>query len=81
MLRRLADWALEQGDLEAATGAVKESLRLSREIGDRISIVFALARLARLAAEGGELVQAGRLWGAVEAEEERGSLGAWDGER
>lgn len=81
MLRRLADWALEHGDVGEAARLVEESLRLSDEIGDRISVVFALARLARIAAETGRLERAGRLWGAVEAEEERGALGAWYGER
>ena len=81
MLRRLADRALEHGDVAEAARAVQESLRLSRELGDRISMVFALARLARIAAEMGEIERAGLLWGAVEAEEEGGALGAWYGER
>ncbi len=81
MLRRLADAALERGDVGDAKRAVQESLRLSHELGDRISIVFALARLARIAAESGQLERAGRLWGAVEAEEEQGALGAWYSQR
>jgi predicted ATPase len=81
MLRRLADWAVEHGDPEEAKRDLEESLRLSHELGDRISVVFALARLARVEAEQGRIEQAGRLWGAVEAEEETGSLGAWYGER
>jgi predicted ATPase len=81
MLRRLADRALEHGDVIEAASLVQESLRLSHELGDRISVVFALARLARLAAEAGQDQRAGRLWGAVEAEEESGALGAWYGER
>jgi predicted ATPase/class 3 adenylate cyclase len=81
MLRRLADWALEHEDVVEATGLLQESLRLSHELGDRISVVFALARLARIAAETGQEELAGRLWGAVEAEEETGALGAWYGQR
>jgi predicted ATPase/class 3 adenylate cyclase len=81
MLRRLADWAAEQGNWPEAAEAIRESLVLSREIGDRISTVFELARLARIAAELGDIEEAGRLWGAVEAEENRGGLGAWFGER
>jgi hypothetical protein len=46
-----------------------------------LSIVFALARLARIAAEKGQDERAGRLWGAVEAEEEGGALGAWYDQR
>ena len=81
MLRRLADWALEHGDPAEARRDLEESLRLSHELGDRISVVFALARFARIEAEAGELERAGLLWGAVEVEEETGSLGAWYGER
>ena len=81
MLRRLADWALDNGEIDDARRHLEESLRLSDELGDRISIVFALARLARIEAEAGELRRAGIFWGAVEAEEETGSLGAWFGER
>jgi predicted ATPase len=81
MLRKLADWALEHEDVVEAVALVQESLRLSHELGDRISVVFALARLARIAAETGSDEHAGRLWGAVEAEEEGGALGAWYGQR
>jgi predicted ATPase len=81
MLRRLADRALEHEDVAEATALVQESLRLSHELGDRISVVFALARIARIAAETGQGERAGRLWGAVEAEEEGGALGAWYGQR
>jgi tetratricopeptide (TPR) repeat protein len=81
MLRRLADWSIDHGDLVAAAEALHESLSLSREIGDRISVVFALARLARVAAATGDPEQAGRLWGAIEAEERRGGLGAWHDQR
>jgi predicted ATPase len=81
MLRRLADRALERGDARQAAVLVQESLELSHELGDRISVVFALARLARIAAESGRPKLAGQLWGAVEAEEASGALGAWYGER
>jgi predicted ATPase len=81
MLRRLADWALEHGDPAEARRDLEEALRLSHELGDRISVVFTLARLARLEAELGWPEKAGVLWGAVEAEEEAGGLGAWYGER
>jgi tetratricopeptide (TPR) repeat protein len=81
MLRRLADRALERGAVAEASALVQESLTLSHELGDRISVVFALARLARMAAETGDGERAGRLWGAVEAEEESGALGAWYDQR
>jgi predicted ATPase len=81
MLRRLADWALSRDDMSGAASALRESLRLSNELGDRMAVVFALARLARIAVGEGRFVKAGRLWGAVEAAEARGSLGAWHVER
>jgi tetratricopeptide (TPR) repeat protein len=81
MLRRLADWALARDDRRGAAHALQESLRLSSELGDRMAVVYALARLARIAGEEGQPLKAGRLWGAVEAEERRGSLGAWHDER
>jgi len=81
MLRRLADWAVEHGDLDEARRCVEESLRLSHQIRDRISVVFALARLARIVADSGDVRRGGVLWGAVEAEEAVGALGAWSGER
>jgi hypothetical protein len=43
--------------------------------------VFALARVARIAAESGRKEEAGLLWGAIEAEEERSRMGAWAKER
>jgi predicted ATPase/class 3 adenylate cyclase len=81
MLRRLADRALDRGEPAEARGDLEESLRLSQELGDRISVVFTLARLARIEAEAGDPERAGLLWGAVEAEESAGGLGAWYGER
>jgi hypothetical protein len=48
---------------------------------DRQMTVFTLARLARLAAESGDEAGAGLIWGAIEAEEGRGPMGAWAKER
>jgi ATP/maltotriose-dependent transcriptional regulator MalT len=80
-LANLAEFALAQNRLgEAATRAL-QTLRLSRRIGDRQLSVYALAYLARVAAENGDTHRAGRLWGAVEAEEARRPLGAWEGDR
>jgi hypothetical protein len=50
-------------------------------IGDRQMMVFALARLARFAAEAGRSEHAGLLWGVIEAEEGRHPMGAWTKER
>jgi hypothetical protein len=81
MLRKLVDCMLELGRTGEAEAAAQESLRIMDEIGDRQMMVFALARLARIAAEMGRAEQAGVLWGAIEAEEERSPMGAWAKER
>ncbi len=77
MLRRLADWALDRQDFDEASSAAREALCLARDTHDRIAVVFALARLAQNAADNGRREQAGRLWGAIEAEEQRAPIAAW----
>jgi predicted ATPase len=81
MLRKLVDCMLELGRTSEAEAPAQESLRIMNEIGDRQMMVFALARLARIAAETGREGRAGLLWGAIEAEEDRSRLGAWAKER
>jgi predicted ATPase len=81
MLGKLADCASETGELDAADASARAALALSRELADRLRLVRGLARLARIAAERGEAERAGLLWGAVEAEEARGPVGAWENER
>jgi predicted ATPase len=81
MLRKLVDCLLELGRTSEAEASAQESLRIMDEIGDRQMMVFALARLARIAAETGREERAGLLWGAIEAEEERSRMGAWAKER
>jgi tetratricopeptide (TPR) repeat protein len=77
MLRRLADWALQRKDLDEALRAARESLRLAHHTHDRIAVVLALARVAQGAADSGRREQAGRLWGAIEVEEQRAPIAAW----
>jgi predicted ATPase/DNA-binding SARP family transcriptional activator len=77
MLRRLADWALQRKDIDGALSAARESVRLAQRTHDRIAVVLALARLAQGAADSGRREQAGRLWGAIEAEEQRAPVAAW----
>jgi predicted ATPase/DNA-binding SARP family transcriptional activator len=77
----LAELALAQNRLEDAARRARQTLRLSARIGDRQLSVYALAYLACVAAENGDARRAGRLWGAVEAEETRRPVGHWDGER
>jgi predicted ATPase len=81
MLRKLADCLLELGRRDRAELAVREALELMAQIGDHQMTVFTLARLARIAAESGRVEEAGLLWGAIEAEEERAPMGAWAKER
>jgi predicted ATPase len=80
-LRKLADCMLDLGRPADAEACARESLQLMRPIGDRQMMVFALARLARIAAETGRPERAGLIWGAIEAEEERSVMGAWAKER
>ena len=80
-LRKLADCMLDLGRAADAEAYSRESLRLMRPIGDRQMMVFALARLARIAAETGRPEEAGLIWGAIEAEEARSTMGAWAKER
>jgi tetratricopeptide (TPR) repeat protein len=80
-LADLAELALAQNRPEEAATRARQALRLSQRIGDRQLSVYLLAFLACAAADDGDANRAGRLWGAVEAEEARRPLGAWEGER
>jgi hypothetical protein len=81
MLRKLVDCMLELGETSEAEACARESLQLLSDIGDQQMMVFALVRLARIAAETGRAEDAGVLWGAIETEEERSPMGAWANER
>jgi hypothetical protein len=60
----------------------REGLAIAHEIRDRQGVVIGLALLAWHAAQTGSNVRAGRLWGAIEAEEGRGGgVGQWEAER
>ena len=76
-----ADLSHELGRTVVAGARGREALRLAEELADRRSIVYSLAWLARFAAADGRIDEAGRLWGAIEAEELRGPIGAWAQER
>jgi predicted ATPase len=81
MLDALADCALDAGNLQEASAYAREMLFVARSIQDRLGTVYGLAYLACIAAGKSEFARAGRLWGAVEAEEARGPLGGWEAER
>ena len=81
MLGKLADCHRDRNQLDEAETCALEVCAISQRLGDRLRVVRGLARLARLAADRGDAQRAGLLWGAVEAEEERGPIGAWENER
>jgi tetratricopeptide (TPR) repeat protein len=81
MLEALAESALEMGRIDEASARAREQLTLARQVADRQATVYALAYLSCVAVERGDLVRAGRLWGAVEAEEQRRAVGVWERER
>ncbi len=77
----VADVAVELGRTDYAAQQARQAVRLARQIHDRQLTLYGLALLARLAAARGDVEWAGRLWGAVEAEEARGPVGHWESER
>ena len=79
---QMAERALDLGRVEVARASAREALRLSIRIVDRLTTVWALSVLAREAAARGLGHRAGRIWGGLEAEVERGSpIGQWELER
>ena len=62
---------LALGELETARPFFSEGLELLRSVRDLINLPIALATGAALAAQLGDPVRAGTLWGAVEADAER----------
>jgi predicted ATPase/class 3 adenylate cyclase len=77
----LAEHGLRSGRFEEVEGWARQGLRLAHELKDQVSIPFGLAQLAWAAAGRGDALRAGRLWGAIEAEEARAPLGGWAMER
>jgi hypothetical protein len=71
----LAELSLSLDRLDECEASARAGLVLAREMDDRLNIVRALALLAARAGAGGEAECAGRLWGAIEAEEARGPIG------
>jgi tetratricopeptide (TPR) repeat protein len=63
----LASLERARSRLADAEGRAIEALVVGREIRDTIGTTAAIANLARLARDRGEVERAGRLWGAVEA--------------
>jgi len=76
-----ADCEFELGRIDESERRDRRALELGWQIEDRQSLIYSLAHLARNAAVRGDADRAGRLWGAVEAEEERAPVGQWEAER
>jgi len=74
------EYALRLGRHDEAVRRLRESLRIAAEIDDRRGTVWALAYLAATEVEGGRPERAGRTWGAIEVEEQRGRIGQWEAE-
>ncbi len=81
MHANLVELALDAGRTDQARARALRVLELAGRTADRQETVFALAYLARIAAERGDSARAGRLWGAIEAEEARGRIGRWEDAR
>ncbi|HTS73411.1 MAG TPA: tetratricopeptide repeat protein [Gaiellaceae bacterium] len=81
MLLAAAAIELKLGRVEEGERSARGSLAAARELGDRRGTVLALAMLAWAAADRGDALRAGLLWGAIEAEEQRGPLGQWERHR
>jgi predicted ATPase len=66
-----AEWFIAAGDPEAALEFFADGLESLRAVPDEVNLPIALAAGAALAAQRGDAVGAGTLWGAVEAALER----------
>ncbi len=76
-----AECSLLLGRPDEARWRALEALRISDTIAGRQWIISALSLLAWAAVETQDVERAGRLWGAIEAEAERGRIGQWESER
>ena len=74
-LANAAEACCHLGRLDEAEAFGREAVAVSRAIGDRIALAWELAILAVCARARAEDEAAGRLWGAIEAEEEHGFVG------
>jgi predicted ATPase/class 3 adenylate cyclase len=75
------EFALRLGRPREAAASLHEGVELAAEIGDRQWIFYGLTLIAWFAAAEGHAEDAGRLWGALEAEAERAPVGQWELDR
>ena len=76
-----AEYALQMDRPAQGRDVSLSALTVARAIGDRQRIAYALTLLAWAAAELGQPLVAGRVWGAIEAESARAPFGQWEGAR
>jgi tetratricopeptide (TPR) repeat protein len=79
--RWLALYTYDLGRRHDAEHWARRALALEHRMGERHGTVNSLALLARIATDIGDRGRAGRLWGAIEREEQQGPLGEWDADR
>ena len=80
-LLHYAECALKLGKPDDASSSARQALAIARSIGDRQWVFYSLTLIAWAGAEEGRAEEAGRLWGALEADAERGPVGRWENER
>src|SRR4051812_12512507 len=76
-----AEYALEMDRPSQGRELGLAALTIADGIRDRMRIAYALSLLAWVAAAEGRFDEAGRLWGATEAESARSPFGQWEGNR
>jgi hypothetical protein len=76
-LAELASLSVNAGLLDHGEAHARKSLAMAERFHDRAGRAFGVGILARVAAERGEQERAGRLWGAIEAEQAGAPLGGW----
>jgi predicted ATPase/DNA-binding SARP family transcriptional activator len=81
MILPIANLLLDQGRPATARARLVESIPLLRQIDSRYSAMEVLALLALIEATLRRSERAGRLWGAVQAEEARAPTGLWEAVR
>jgi predicted ATPase len=76
-LAELACLSLDTGLLKEGEARARESLVIAEQLRDRPGRIFGVGILARVAAERGQSLRAGRLWAAIEDEHAGAPLGGW----
>ncbi len=76
-LGELAEQAIELGRPSAGEAWGREALAVCRRTDDRQTSLFLLSLMARIALQDERPERAGRLWGAVETDEQTAPVGWW----